>query len=151
VSDKDDDFNECFLKGTIAVLAEDEFGASFSDDNNNAFFEAFFEEYVKDGRPKKIKTWARKRLADVFKCVTNRPDWYGDDPEWPFVDGKPCIFISQLEVENTENGRLLGTERTLYLFAAKVIDPDGSWTLTYRVISRSHELRGLKITPNNSD
>ncbi|MCL2309250.1 MAG: hypothetical protein FWC42_03095 [Proteobacteria bacterium] len=60
----------------------------------------FVAELLKDAPdiPKTEKTkWLKTRLLSVFQCLKKPPKWL-QDCMWPIREGKPLIFVGQLEL-----------------------------------------------------
>jgi hypothetical protein len=46
-----------------------------------------------------LRQWLRERLLKEFRFASQPPEWI-QSPEWPVVNGKPLVFLGQLEVEH---------------------------------------------------
>lgn len=91
-------------------------------------------------KPKNVKKWLSERIEPLFKCVDEKPIWVCD-PEWPYLDGKPMVFIKQFSVNDREDLRgLLTVDAVLYIFGILRPDADGTLVQEYRVVDQLPEL-----------
>src|SRR5688572_29931095 len=90
------DMEQLNFLGKVYTIAEDELNASV--DGSSGFHERLYREYVEAGKPRNVKAWIRERLAGVFLHVDKPPEWVGPTPMWPWMDGKPMVFIRQFDV-----------------------------------------------------
>lgn len=74
--------------------------------------EEFVRAVVGDykGSPEGFEEWFSKRATECYRVLEERPGWI-QDPEWPVYNGKPMVFVGQLDFrEGTEYlGRHSGT------------------------------------------
>ena len=45
-----------------------------------------------------LREWLKERLLKEFRFASQPPEWI-QNPEWPIVEGRPLVFLGQLEVE----------------------------------------------------
>lgn len=124
------------------TIAEDEFAASFNEDDDNELIELLYKEYQQAGSPMKRKEWLRDRLAELFACVDQRPDWIerSSVPTWPFLGGRPMVFIRQFEVPRTEVSETqIVPLAMLYVFGVRSEQGEG-WRTEYRVVEQLSDL-----------
>lgn len=60
-----------------------------------------------------IEQWLRRRIQQDFKCVADAPDWI-QGQEWQISNGKPMIFVGQLNVP--QNAHIFHDESSFYIF-----------------------------------
>ncbi len=136
------DLEKLKFGGDATTIAEEELAASFNEDDHNQLIELLYEEYQQAGSPKKRKEWLRNRLAELFACVEQRPNWIerSSVPTWPFRDGLPMVFIRQFEVPRTEvsESRVVPLAM-LYVFGTRVEQGEG-WVAEYRVVEQLSDL-----------
>ena len=79
--------------------------------------------------------WLTVRLRDEFRFVESPPRWIAE-PEWPFRDGRPLIFVTQYSIpENATTRDHLTWDETIYVFGCQTARNDGIET-EYVVISQ---------------
>jgi|SRR5262249_16376374 len=136
------DLSEHKFAGTVYQIAEKEFAASFDEDKERMLVKQIYDDYKNSGSPRDTKNWIRSRLQSLFLCVEEKPSWVERRPEWPFMNGKPMIFIQQIAVkENEVSGIGLAVGAILYVFGCRTTMEYG-WKTEYRVIEQLEELRG---------
>ena len=144
------DLEKMKFVGALHRVAEKELAASFGEDRDEAATNRLYAEYVEASRPKDLKKWAREKLPAVFAAGDKRPVWVGGTPQWPFMDGRPMVFIRQFEMGTTPAEARLGLPRhTLYVFALKVASQYGGWEMRYRVVQDDASTKGLVVTPTD--
>ncbi|QVL31358.1 hypothetical protein KIH39_21300 [Telmatocola sphagniphila] len=124
--------------GIAMKEAENEFSASFFEDEKDALAKKLFEEYLSEGAPKDTNKWLRSKLKSVFQYVDSPPKWVenGLDPIWPFLDGFPMIFIKQFELPDNEFcAQSLSAGTILYVFGARRKTSHG-FEMIYRVVEQ---------------
>ena len=92
---------------------------SCNDDTADQYMDKLFAEWesVTDSKVTLTK-WLKQRLKQDFKCISDKPKWV-DDPEWPFYEGTPMVFVGQiLSPKNSDLEILAGTtqDNVFYLF-----------------------------------
>jgi hypothetical protein len=125
------DFVELKFCGLASTIAIEEFSASFNDCRDNSLLESMYKEYLSAGGSGDQGEWIRQRPGSLFECVGPRPRWVERSPQWPFMNGRPMTFISQLAIEaNSVALRKLSPGSVIYVFGARVqrADVDG-WEL----------------------
>jgi hypothetical protein len=107
-------------------VAKEEFQASCHQPEARVFVQALYEAYLETGPPEDIFDWLRRRLQNEFRCVSSRPVWVDEEPAWPFHDGKPMIFVTQIDLpKNAVTEKDLTWDTVLYLFGKRAPGPDG--------------------------
>jgi hypothetical protein len=139
------DVEELRFCGIVASVAEDEMSASINDDEDRAFRSALYQDYVKAGKPKDKKDWITQELKKHFLCVTSPPEWIERTtiPTWPFYNGRPMVFISQISVPgNDVTKAAVSPDVVLYVFGSRNPVPDvpNGWESVYRVVEQVRDL-----------
>lgn len=136
------DLNELKFCGLANTVALEEFGALFDDSRDTSLLESLYEEYLGDGRPDNQREWLNSRLATLFECLGPRPQWIERSPQWPFLNGRPMVFICQTPIQdNSVSQRSLSPDTVIYVFGARVPRPDvAGWEMVYRVVAQDRSL-----------
>jgi hypothetical protein len=120
-----------------AISAAMKLGGSLEDKDAALFLAQLYAEWKKLEIPlASTEAWFSKRLAGVFKSVDVPPIWIEEEPAWPFIDGRPMIFLSQCS--HPKEGVLsseLSAGETVYLFAGRRTT-NGKTRMEYRTISQ---------------
>ena len=140
------DLNWLKFGGTCVAVAEEDLAASLNDctqSEHEKFIEGLYAMYISAGEPKNTKGWLREHLRERFRSVGDRPRWVEGKPAWPWLDGKPMVFLGEFQVLKTETAREHATPGvTLYVFGARV-PTTGGWRMEYKVVEQRAELEGL--------
>lgn len=139
------DIEELKFYGLIGTIAEEEFSASITDDIDQHFVKMLYQQHNDVGKPKNKREWIRKELKKHFVCLTTLPAWIErlTIPSWPFFEGRPMVFIGQLNVPHNEVSEVtFSPGAVLYIFGSKkpVSDVPGGWEMEYRVIEQVPDL-----------
>lgn len=117
----------------IGVVSR-EFNASCDKGEAQEFVTTVYEQYKQAGSPKNIKHWLKEHLKNAYLSVTIPPMWVEDEPDWPYLNGKPMVFITQYAIPKNEvTGDHLTWNIVLYLFGQRVPHPQG-YTVEYRIV-----------------
>jgi hypothetical protein len=117
--------------GMVISIAEDEFAASIPHDFTDVLFNAFMQAGSRDAH-----NWIRNQLQPLFQYVSSKPEWL-EEPQWPWVDGKPMIFVEQVKLPNNDvTVQHLIWDEMLYLFGRRIPCGDG-FEIEFKVISQS--------------
>ena len=128
--------------GKVAKIAEKEFGGSFSDDADRKVMREIYAQYIREGEPSDAAAWIRRQLEHLFPCAELRPVWIEAIPQWPFHNGKPMVFVGQIDVGKSRvANELLAPETTLYVFGARESIGEGRWRMEHRVVQQFESLR----------
>ena len=141
------DMEQLTFCGKVYAIAEDELNASIPGDSG--LDERLYREYQEAGKPRNVKAWIRERLEPLFLYVDKPPDWVGPSPMWPWMDGKPMVFIRQFDVPESGDvaERVLRIPgRTLYVFAAFPVSEND--TMRYHVVEAARDTKYLRMVPN---
>jgi hypothetical protein len=131
--------------GAVVSVIEETFKASLSlpAADQEKFIGSLFQEYIKAGKPNKIKPWIAQKLERLFVSVKDPPFWVEDHPSWPWQNGKPMVFLGQLAVPGNEISRTHVAENSvIYVFGARVPTSTG-WKMEYRVVDQRMDLKGI--------
>ena len=113
-------------------------GGSIEHDDAGPFFDNLYAEWQGSGLSLDASEgWLDERLKDAFKCVERAPEWVDEEePLWPFIDGKPMVFLAQCTMKDDELGREeLSPGETAYLFGGRKHE-DGKVRMTYTTVSQ---------------
>jgi hypothetical protein len=128
--------------GKLQEIAEKEFSASFTEDADHSLRSALWQDYVNEGKPKNSAAWIRKRFESLFLSVATRPVWVEKRtiPRWPFLNGKPMVFVCQYSLPDTAIVReKFFPGLVVYVFADR-LPVDGHAELRYRVVEQDPSL-----------
>jgi hypothetical protein len=132
--------------GACVAVAEGELQASLNDCSQNEhehFIDSLFAEYVQAGEPKEVKAWLRNALNKRFLSVGARPEWVQGQPSWPWLKGKPMVFLEQFAVPSNDVTKAHVSENTvIYVFGARVTTSNG-WKMEYRIVEQHADLKGV--------
>lgn len=122
---------------------------SFDGDEGEAFLQELYAEFRAQGGKvvtKEMRAWLRKRLTSVFLCVDKVPKWL-DEPEWPYLAGRPMIFLGQMTVpRNTLTEELASPGDEVFVFTARRFEPGTeNWEIEYVTVSQDRELAGATL------
>jgi hypothetical protein len=142
------DIEELQFLGMVSNVAEKELSASTTDDENQLFAKALYQQFSAAGKPKNKRAWVRQELKKQFLFVTKPPVWIERTtiPTWPFFQGKPMVFIDQLAVpENEISKAAVSPDVVLYVFGTRKATPEltgvpGAWMSVYRVVEQVRDL-----------
>ncbi|CRM22829.1 MULTISPECIES: hypothetical protein [Pseudomonas] len=54
-------------------------------------------EERKNLSPKELQVWLKEKIKTDFRCLKAPPKWL-QSPVWPMADGKPMVFLGQLDI-----------------------------------------------------
>ena len=114
--------------------------ASIEDEQASQFFEQLYSEWQSTGLSlNEADLWLDRRLAGEFCSLADPPQWVESEPAWPFLDGKPMVFLTQCSMGDEEISRLkLSPSETVYLFGGRKSVGSGA-EMVYRTISQFTE------------
>lgn len=109
-----------------------EFGGSL-DANQDALdlWNALKEEFLASSET--AEDFLTRKLPEVFKCVGPLPKWVSE-PAWPFHEGKPMVFVGQLQHADVEFPDMI---RHLYHFSIYHYSPNGNKCVVYTIFSQT--------------
>ncbi len=88
------------------------------------FFSSLLAEYT--GDLENLTSWLEERLSEHFVAVGARPSWL-QGPEWPFANGRPMIFVGQIDLTIQNGGiasELYHDDTSLYVFIGRKVQPE---------------------------
>jgi len=131
------DVEELKFIGMVGTAVEGEFGAGLPGQESMPFCQGLYREYVAQGKPAKARAWIRARVLDSFRCLETKPQWKESIlPTWPFRDGRPMLFVGQVNVPVTAVAEELSLAGgTLYIFGMEVPNEHG-WSMEYEVLEQ---------------
>ncbi|QTN32507.1 hypothetical protein HZ994_09250 [Akkermansiaceae bacterium] len=83
-----------FVEVAIQIASE-RFSASITG-GGFEWISGIYEAYESDGSPADLNRWIVDRFAREFRCVNARPNWLNNEIPWPFMDGRPMLFVGEL-------------------------------------------------------
>jgi hypothetical protein len=89
------------------------------------FFRELLTQYSGAKNTSSVAEWLRVQTLTHFAALGERPRWL-QGPDWPVVDGKPMIFVGQLDVSapsREDAGSLFHDDTSLYVFVANTGPP----------------------------
>ena len=119
----------------------DELNASVEGPEAKAFVDALYALWQQENKPQsEIPAWLKPRLQNVFRSLAEPPRWVEEEPDWPFHNAQPMVFISQTTLDDSEVSRSsLSPGETVYLFGAR--EPEGTgFRMVYKVVSQFSDL-----------
>ena len=122
----------------MEVVARRRFFATCLLGEADSFVDEIYQEYLAAGSPRNKRKWVEERLRREFLWVGQPPKWVESEPDWPFHDGKPMVFISQTALpENDVTRTRLTFDTVIYLFGARipVEIPDG-YGVIYKTVEQ---------------
>lgn len=121
-------------KAISAAIAS---GGSLESDAASPFFESLYTDWKASGVSLGAsESWLKERLAGVFKSLEHPPVWIEDEPSWPFLDGRPMVFLCQCSMpENGLSSSELSPGETVYLFGARKAE-NGKTRMVYVTVSQ---------------
>ncbi len=129
------------FQGKAMSFADEEFAASFEGKGGEKFLDDLYAQYQAAGKPE-VRSWLKNELAKHFFCMAEKPSWVGEEPAWPFFEGKPMGFIGQISlVENEVTKKHLTWDNVVYVFGARVPYRDG-YRMEYRLVVQIRDLGG---------
>ena len=124
------------------------FGASFDDDREQVFLSKLYESYIADGRPSEQTAWAKRKLQEAFSFADQPPIWVEKEPDWPFINGTPMMFLSQYAIpDNERTAKLSARGYTIYVFSSRQPHPDfpGKFEIIYKVVSQNPSFKAMRV------
>lgn len=130
------------FQAKVMSIAIEHFDASCEGPEAEPFLDKIYENYVKAGSPDNMVGWIKEQLKDEFLSVGEPPRWVEDEPAWPFLEGRPMVFVSQTQLERndvTENHLTHG--QVVYVFGARV-HLDRGYRVEYRIVTQRPGIEG---------
>ena len=135
------DVDELKFCGLVGTVSEEDYSASITEDEQLILAKSIYARYKSEYSPKSKRAWISNVLKDYFVSVLVPPVWIERStvPVWPFLNGKPMIFIHQYRVpDNGISSKHLFPSAVLYVFGGKYADQDmpDKYEMHYRVIEQ---------------
>lgn len=89
------------FKVVIKVCAKLQADASDSIEARE-FYGNLLKEYGGEYDVKQLQTWLEEHLPRYYIALKKRPHWI-QSPDWPFYEGKPMIFVGQIDLKVTSD------------------------------------------------
>ena len=120
-----------------AFSAAMRYGGSLEGDGADSFVQDLYSEWKSTSQSlATAESWLNKRLDGVFKSLNEKPEWVEEEPLWPFLDGKPMVFLSQCSMpENELSYKELSPGETVYLFGGRQVK-EGKTRMVYVTVSQ---------------
>ena len=124
------------FKGKVVSAAMRQ-GGSLERQESAPFFEMLYSEWVEKGLTLDgANVWLDNRLRGAFESIAQPPVWIEDEPSWPYLSGKPMIFLTQCTIAESElSVRALAAGETVYLFGGRET-AGGKTRMVYRTVSQ---------------
>lgn len=87
--------------GELLQLVADAGGNIDAPIESEAFFTGLVESFV--GTEAELLAYAEVNMATWFRCLDAKPCWI-QEAEWPFANGKPMVFVGQLDIQPDKSG-----------------------------------------------
>jgi hypothetical protein len=120
-----------------AIAAAIKCGGSIEHEEAASFFEGLYHEWKSSGLGLSASEgWLIDKLKEVFRSLHEAPTWIEDEPKWPFLDGKPMIFLCQCSMpDHGVSEAELSPGETVYLFGGRKTE-NGKTKMVYRTVSQ---------------
>lgn len=140
------------------MLSETQFGAraislgkkEFCATVKGHLSDALYKEYCNGGNDEPVEQWLRPRFKQLFQFLVAPPQWIQDNPNWPYENGKPMVFVNQHAVATDVLTPILGVDFVVYTFGARVDIPEfpGRWRVEFRTVVQDGDVARMekKIT-----
>lgn len=82
------------------------------------FFQDLLSEYHGPPEKESLSRWLKEQISKAFVALGKWPEWI-QSPEWPFADGKPMIFVGQIDISVAPGGtasHMFHDDTSFYLF-----------------------------------
>lgn len=133
------------FQAKVMAVAKRKLNAKCEGAQAEDFLNEIYREYQEAGKPRDAEAWITDRLRGEFLYVSDPPSWVEVEPTWPFFNGKPMVFVSQtLLPQNEVTTKHLTWDQVVYLFGARVPDPDG-YMVEYRTVTQTIGIDGVGI------
>jgi hypothetical protein len=130
------DKQEMIFGSKVLSVVMKKLNASVQGEECEKFIEELYSKFKTAGSPKDIEQWIFDNIKDQFQFIDTPPNWVEDEPNWPFMNAKPMIFIGQHDIRAGKVAdNQLDSGITLYLFGARIPYKDG-FKLEYVTVSQ---------------
>lgn len=93
------------------------YGVPADSPDSRPLIDEILQSYDGEYEIKAIRKWFTKRIKEVFICLNKYPKWIQDNA-WAFSNGKPMIFVGQVDI-TIENKIYFHDDTNFYLFMAQ--------------------------------
>lgn len=116
-----DDLNTYLMLFEVAKRYEVDPSSSL---DSETFFRNLLKGYPGSFDDEEEKTeWLDRQIGQHFIALGRRPEWI-QDPQWPFVDGKPMVFAGQIDIAvRDESTDFFHDDTSLYIFVGRKVKP----------------------------
>lgn len=135
------DRQKLVFMGKLFTVAMKEFRASCDQPEAHEFVDGLYGAYVDDGQPKDLVAWLRGKLQGEFRYVASPPEWVHEEPSWAFHNGKPMIFIAQVDLPKNSVTERLTWNSVVYLFGARTPGEQGE-RLVFAEVVQERDIHG---------
>lgn len=90
-----------------------------------AYFRQLLLEFETLNEAPPLETWLSTELPRRFPALGFRPQWL-QGSEWPVVDGRPMVFVGQIDLSISENpsvGEWFHDDTSVYVFIGRKVPP----------------------------
>lgn len=121
----DEDVNDTDLEiyGLVVKVASRYGVDPLMSRSSEEFFGNLLAQY--SGDLDSLAAWLEEQIPKHFVAVGERPRWI-QNPEWPFADGQPMIFVGQIDMPAQPEGmatELFHDDTSLYVFIGRKVQP----------------------------
>ena len=112
-----DTWESSLPSGVLGVLYQ--LGKEFQfDPNFPQEMEIYFVELIQEAQMsnQNVALWLRERVTEDFICLGVPPKWR-QNPEWQISDGKPMLFVGQIDVPQSASA--FHDDSSFYVFLEK--------------------------------
>lgn len=121
--------------------------ASIEGGDAEVFIKELYALFSKQQEVKDKKKWLSEILNHMFPYMEHPPKWKGE-PDWPFFDGKPMIFLHQFTIPLSAQHINFPLTDTVYVFALKNQHELGEGS-AYKLIIQTED--GEQVVARNND
>lgn len=88
------------------------------------FFRELLAQYSGELDKESVSNWLENQIQIHFLVVKDYPKWI-QASEWPFADGKPMIFVGQIDLFSQEREiiKVYHDDTSLYVFIGANVEP----------------------------
>lgn len=93
-----------------------EFGVDPSTSiESEEYFRELLKNYTGHDDEASIRFWLREKVSQNFVSITERPNWI-QGSEWPVVEGKPLMFVGQIDIDVPNDAGVFHDATSFYVF-----------------------------------
>jgi len=90
-----------------------------------AFFQSLLKAYNSELEETQLETWLDEQIPRHFAALNDRPRWI-QDAEWPLVNGKPMVFVGQVDISIQDSelaSQMFHDDTSFYVFVGLKMPP----------------------------